>query len=171
MNEVKTLLVKALPPFPNSERPVLVYPRALTPGGDFAALFRKNGWRGIWINGVYAFDHFHADAHEALGCVAGWARLRLGGPAGAELQVSAGDALLLPAGMGHRSMAQSADFQIAGAYPPGQAPDLQRGSMEEYPQLLARARAVPLPDTDPVTGKGGAGLRHWRGQMNRRNEG
>lgn len=161
MNQAKPLLIAPKPPFPNAALPVLVYPQALGPGDDFAALFEKNGWRGIWVNGVYGFDHFHADAHEALGCVAGWARLRLGGPEGIEVKVQAGDAVLLPAGTGHRNLAQSADFSIVGAYPPGQSPDLQRGDVAAYPGLLTRARAVPLPETDPVTGAQGAVHQHW----------
>lgn len=156
-----TLLIASKPPFPNAELPVLLYPQALAPGGDYAALFRKSGWRGIWVNGVYTFDHFHADAHEALGCIAGWARLRLGGPEGIEVTVKAGDAVLLPAGTGHRNLAQSADFSVVGAYPPGQSPDMQQGDMSGYEGLLARARAVPLPDTDPVAGAGGAVRQHW----------
>jgi uncharacterized protein YjlB len=58
-------------------------------------------------------------------------------------------------------MASSADFLIVGAYPPGQSPDLQRGDVAAYPGLLTRARAVPLPETDPVTGAQGAVHQHW----------
>ena len=162
MSQAEPLFVAPRPPFPNAELPVLVYPQVLKPGEDFAVLFRKNGWTGIWVNGVYGFDHFHADAHEALGCVSGWARIRLGGPEGVEVTLRAGDAVLLPAGMGHRNMAQSEDFSIVGAYPPGQKPDLRRGDMAAYAGLLARARAVPLPLTDPVLGVDGAVRRHWQ---------
>lgn len=157
----QTLLIPARPPFPNAELLVLVYPGALKEPEGFPSLFRKNGWGGGWVNGVYAFDHFHAEAHEVLGCVSGWARLRLGGPEGVEVRVQAGDAVLLPAGMGHRNLAQSPDFRIAGAYPPGQSPDLQRGSAKDYATLLQRARAVPLPERDPVSGEEGLVQRYW----------
>ena len=163
MSQAEPLFVAPKPPFPNAVLPVLVYPQVLKPGEDFAVLFRKNGWMGIWVNGVYGFDHFHADAHEALGCISGWARIRLGGPEGVEVTLLAGDAVLLPAGMGHRNMAQSEDFSIVGAYPPGQRPDLRRGDMADYDALLTRARTVPLPLTDPVLGAEGAVRRHWLG--------
>lgn len=160
----RLLLISAQPPFPNAQLPVLIYPQALAQPADFPRLFRANGWTGVWVNGVYGFDHFHADAHEALGCISGWARLRLGGPQKVEFTIRAGDAVLLPAGVGHRNMAQSDDFSIAGAYPPGQSPDLQRGDPAAYEALLARARMVPLPLTDPVMGKEGLVQAHWQGQ-------
>lgn len=157
--EIKTLLIPAKPPFPNSELPVLIYPQALPGKAGFAALFRKNGWTGIWTNGVYEFDHFHARAHEALGCTKGWARLRLGGPEGLEVRVEAGDAVLLPAGMGHRNLEQSADFQIVGAYPPGQSPDMQYGEAADYERLMKRCRQLPIPSRDPVDGQP---FTHWQ---------
>lgn len=158
------LNIGPLPPFPNAELPVLIYPAALAAPEGFPALFRRRGWGGGWVNGVYGFDHFHADAHEVLGCISGWARLRLGGPGGEEVLLRAGDAVLLPAGMGHRRLAQSEDFSVAGAYPPGQSPDLQRGSAADYEAMLRRARSVPLPGTDPVLGEGGPVQAHWPGR-------
>lgn len=153
MQTAKKIIIPALPPFPNSGWPVLLHESA--PAADaraFEALFARHGWQGIWVNGVYAFDHFHARAHEALGVAAGWVRVRLGGPGGPEVTLRAGDAVILPAGVGHRRMAASADYLIVGAYPPGQTPDLQRGDPAGYEALAARAEQVPVPDRDPVTG-------------------
>ena len=98
MKQVSTLYIKELPPFPNSALPVLVYQQVYE-GQDapFENLFRQNGWTGLWVNGVYNFHHYHAKAHEALGCSSGWARLKLGGPEGVEVRVEKGDAVLLPA--------------------------------------------------------------------------
>lgn len=154
---IKTLFLPEKPPFPNAAWPVIWYRQMFGAGEqeDFAGLFEKRGWTGLWVNGVYAFDHFHARAHEALGCVAGWADLRLGGPEGEVLRLSKGDAALLPAGTGHRNLRQSADFSVVGAYPPGQSPDMQRGDEKVYQRLLTQARSLPRPRTDPVTDLGG----------------
>ncbi|MGI6234302.1 MAG: cupin domain-containing protein [Christensenellales bacterium] len=163
MKQVSTLYIKELPPFPNSALPVLVYQQVYE-GQDapFENLFRQNGWTGLWVNGVYNFHHYHAKAHEALGCISGWARLKLGGPEGVEVRVEKGDAVLLPAGVGHQLIKASGDFQVVGAYPKGQSPDLQRGDMREYERLKAAAKAARLPDTDPVMGIGGAVAEYWQ---------
>lgn len=139
--------------FPNSPLPVLLYRNACAgQRPDFPARFASNGWAGIWVNGVYAFHHYHASAFEALGCQAGWARLVLGGPDGQEVMVNQGDAVLLPPGTGHCLKECSPDFLIAGAYPKGQSPDMQRGGAGDFEALRQACRSVRLPDTDPVTG-------------------
>lgn len=163
MSEAEALYIRENKPFPNSTLPVLVYRSALQEGKPaFDRLFKQNGWTGVWVNGVYGFHHFHAEAHEALGCLSGKARLMLGGPDGLAVDIRAGDALLLPAGTGHCLLSCSHDFSIAGAYPKGQRPDLQEGSPSDYERLKAFARAVPLPASDPVLGGSGAASGAWR---------
>ena len=80
---------------PNNPRlPLVVYRGVLETGAGAAAaceaLFDANGWRGGWRGGVYPYHHYHSTAHEALGIVAGWARVRLGGENGALVDVAAG---------------------------------------------------------------------------------
>ncbi len=166
MEEFKLVVIPPAPPFPNSRLPVIVYPQAVEGKGDLAtrlvALFARHGWPDAWVNGVYSFDHFHAQAHEVLGCAKGSARLRLGGPHGEEFDIKAGDVVLLPAGTGHRRISASADFSIVGSYPAGQSPDMQRGSAEAYAMLKKLAGQVPLPDRDPVLGAGGPAVHAWR---------
>ncbi len=158
--EVSTLLIKELPPYPNARLPVLVYAQAEPDKPDFASLFRRNGFEGIWTNGIYSFHHFHATAHEALGCISGWAQILLGGPEGTLINVRKGDALLLPAGVAHKLVKASDDFRIVGAYPPGQSPDLQRGE-GDITRIKQSISKLPLPRTDPVTGTQGAVHTHW----------
>lgn len=155
-NEWQTLFIPPKPPFPNNALPVLVYPGALQPPYDYEALFHENGWQGIWTNGVYGFHHFHATAHEALGVHSGWARVQLGGPEGQEVRVQAGDAVLLPAGTGHKLLEASRDFSVTGAYPPGQSPDMERGDAKRLDACVASIRNVPIPARDPVYADGPA---------------
>lgn len=149
---------------PNSRLPVLVYRGVLateTPNkaGGFDRLFEANGWGGIWRDGVYDFDHYHSNAHEALGVAQGFATLQLGGDGGRTVEVKAGDALLLPAGTGHRRLSASEHFVVIGAYPRGQEHyDICR---TRSPEAELRISKVRLPATDPVAGANGPMLTLW----------
>ena len=73
-----------------------------------------------------------------------------------ELEVAAGDVILLPPGFGHRQVSMRRDFRICGAYPPGQEDYTVRKSDEGYDEAtLARIAAVPFPATDPLWGGDG----------------
>lgn len=158
-------------PFPNAALPVLLY-QGVFPDGKpgFESLFVRHQWSGMWVNGVYTFHHFHATAHEALGCLSGWADLLLGGPTGSLVRLAQGDAVLIPAGVAHQLVQASRDFSVLGAYPPGQSPDLQRGDREAYPRLKEMAARVPLPETDPVMGTQGGIYPHWHERRNKGKE-
>lgn len=151
---------------PNNNRfPALVYRQAFPAGqadlaGAMEKRFDENGWPPAWRNGIYDFHHYHSQGHEVLGIAAGTAELVLGGEGGRELGVSAGDVLLLPAGTGHRRLDASSDFLVVGAYPPGQSGDILR----EAPTAAIRAAIARLgrPPTDPVSGREGPMLEHWR---------
>jgi uncharacterized protein YjlB len=134
--------------------PALVYRRVATSdAAAIEALFARNGWPPRWRDGIYDFHHYHTLGHEALGCARGRARVLLGGPDGREVEVAAGDVLVLPVGTGHRRLSASADFLVVGAYPPGQRADICREA--PAPAMLARIAALPPPETDPVGHRGG----------------
>lgn len=162
---ITCLQLQEAAPFPNSALPVLLYQGVFEAAPDFKGLFSRHQWTGMWVNGVYTFHYFHATAHEALGCLSGWAELLLGGPTGSPVRLAKGDAVLLPAGVGHQLLRASRDFSVLGAYPPGQSPDLQRGDTSAYPRLQAMAAAVPLPDSDPVTGQEDGLRLHWQSSL------
>ena len=151
--------------FANSVQPVVIYGQALAPDQATAEamekLFDGNGWPSQWRSGVHDFHHYHSTAHEALGIARGSARLMLGGPAGREFAVTAGDVVVLPAGTAHKLVSSSADFLVVGAYPPGQDWDLLRGEPGERPAADEAIAKVKLPVTDPVGGAGGAVLQKW----------
>ena len=105
--------------------------------------FAANGWGDAWINGIYPFQHYHATAHEVLGIARGQALVQFGGPNGPHLEVVAGDAVLIPAGVGHCRLDMSSDLSVVGAYPHGQTADLRRdkpvdfqGAAERIAKLL-----------------------------------
>jgi uncharacterized protein YjlB len=154
-------------PFPNNPQwQLLIYPAALSfsgedPAGELEALFEKNGWGRAWRNGIYAFHHFHSNAHEVLGIFRGRVRVQFGGPQGVKLELTAGDVAVLPAGTAHRNLKSSADLGVVGAYPPGDEYDLLRGKEEELPRAVANIRQVRKPAKDPVFGTAGGLCEHW----------
>lgn len=157
--------------FPNTtaRRPLLLLRGALRPDGadDPAALveavFARWAWTNSWRNGIYGFHHYHSTSHEALGCYAGQASVRLGGPTGRGITatVRAGDVLVIPAGVAHCNLGSSPDFAVVGAYPDGRRWDLLRGGAGERPAADARIAALPLPEFDPVLGPHGPLRQFW----------
>lgn len=145
---------------PNNVRlPVVIYRAALASDGPsladrFEALFSGHGWPANWRDGIFDYHHYHSTAHEVLGVISGSATLEIGGPEGRRIEVSAGDALMLPAGTGHRCLSANEDFKVVGAYPQGQDWDICRQAADD----AARARMAALPDPryDTVTGERGA---------------
>ena len=115
--------------------------------------FAANGWSNAWINGIYAFQHYHATAHEVLGLARGSARVQFGGLEGPVVVVSAGDVVLIPAGVGHCRIDASADLSVVGAYPGGAVPDLQRAMQDARLAAMTTIPLVPPWRNDPVTGK------------------
>lgn len=126
----------------------------------FEALFARNGWRPSWRNGIFTYPHFHSTSHEVLGIAQGSVRVRLGGETGVEVELRAGDVVLIPAGVGHQNLQASADLLVVGAYPQGAKADLLQDASGD-PAIRARIAAVPLPRTDPVKGQDGFSHPAW----------
>lgn len=164
--EVQTHLLGDDGTIPNSVLPLLVYPEIVdVSAGDaaeaFEHLFHGNGWDRSWRNGILAYRHYHSTAHEVLGIARGAAKVEFGGPRGVELDVTAGDAVLIPAGVSHFNLGASSDLLVIGAYPPGPDYNLCRDSPAEYEAAVAEVARVPRPATDPVGGSGGGLHSHW----------
>ncbi|MGM3422807.1 cupin domain-containing protein [Pseudomonas sp. Snoq117.2] len=152
---------------PNSRLPVLLYRQIPLEGTDRAAalerLFADNAWPPQWRYGVYDYHHYHPNAHEALGVARGQATLRLGGEQGQDVAVTAGDVVVLPAGTGHRNLESSADFLVVGAYPPDQQDFItQRADPAAHARSVELIAQVPLPTSDPVSGREGVLPTLWR---------
>ena len=125
-------------------------------------LFASHGWGGSWRDGVFPFHHFHSNAHEVLGFVAGEATVLLGGPGGEPVTIVAGDVVVLPAGTGHKRESASEDLLVVGAYPAGQENfDLRRGDEDELDEVRRNVASVPLPALDPSGGDTGPLVRAW----------
>ena len=152
---------------PNNVLPFVVYKDAIDVGRDHPEktiedLFGSNGWGDMWRNGIYDFLHYHATVHEVLGIARGVARVRFGGNSGKELELSAGDIAILPAGTGHQCLKASADFSVVGAYPLGAKMHVTRPTPDNHAKALKTIPDVKLPDSDPLLGQDGPLTRLWQ---------
>lgn len=155
--------------FPNNELlPLLFYKNALMldksekeNATDIEKLFRKNDWKNSWKDCIYDYHHYHSTAHEAMGIYSGSAKIQIGGPQGIMLEISKGDVLIIPAGVAHKSVHGTEDFQCVGAYPTGQEYDIKYGEDGERPEADINIANVLLPTHDPVFGKQGPLDKWW----------
>lgn len=152
---------------PNSRLPLLIYQGALVlpkddPAASIEALLHANQWGNDWRNGIFSYHHYHSTAHETLFVYSGSAKVQLGGEAGPIETISAGDVIIIPAGVGHKNLGASSDFHVVGAYPPSQNVDMNYGKSGERPRVDENIARLALPTTDPVFGKSGPLLDHWR---------
>lgn len=151
---------------PNSRLPLLIYRQAVTRADvspeRMEALLDKGGWPPRWRSTIFTYHHFHSTAHEVLAVASGEARVMMGGPKGDELAISAGDVIVIPAGVGHKRLSSSGDFLVVGGYPPGQDWDLLRGAPGERRAADENIARVPMPETDPVFGPSGPLIDLWR---------
>jgi uncharacterized protein YjlB len=154
--------------FPNNPtHPLVVYKRAIrmeTGGGaeTIETIFLSNEWGRSWRNGIYPFHHYHSTAHEVLGIYQGNARVQFGGENGPILAISAGDVVIIPAGVAHKNINSSSDFRVVGAYPAGQSWDMNYGKKGERPAADRNIAGVPDPGKDPVYGIKSALIKLWK---------
>lgn len=113
----------------------------------FTNQFAVNGWRAPWQIPLHEFHHYHLNTHKVLGVCDGAVQIQLGGPMGEIVELSAGDAIVVPAGLAHRNVAQSDDLMFVTAYPGGTAPDFHQGGG-------ALAQGALKPMADPILGFG-----------------
>ena len=134
---------------PNSVLPVVVFPGAVNGAANslpatMRETFRKNGWTNNWTAGIYPYPHYHSNTHEVLGVVRGSCTVQLGGPEGYNLQATAGDVIVLPAGVAHACYTTST-YAVIGGYPGGRSWDLNtEDTAHPSPEEL------PVPGRDPV---------------------
>ncbi|TVY36647.1 Uncharacterized protein LSUB1_G005719, partial [Lachnellula subtilissima] len=166
------------PHVPNSPLPVLIY-RSAIPLPASPALVCSTIEPHHWLKGGifkhYPTHHFHSVTHECYAVFKGHSKLLLGqGPLDVDgdegedrlvVEVAEGDAIVLPAGVAHCCLESSKDYEYVGLYPEGSPHwdnNFCRAGEEETMQKARNARAVPVPDSDPVFGVGGPLVGIWK---------
>jgi uncharacterized protein YjlB len=111
---------------------------------------------------MYSTTHYHSTTHEVLCVFRGRATLLFGGeenPGKVEAEVGAGDAIVVPAGVGHRlleDLSKDGDggFEMVGGYPVGCGWDMCYGKKGEEEKARNVARVKWL-EKDPFYGEDG----------------
>ena len=127
-------------------------------------ILRNNQWPPDWHSsfGMYPRHHFHSDTHELIAVTRGKLTGRFGGHDGIGAMLSAGDVVVIPAGVGHFGESITEDLRLTGAFPAGCGiHDFRLGYPEEYSAMMQRARNVPVPAMDPMFGAGGPLPKLW----------
>jgi len=151
----------------NPARPLLIYRDTLEGSGEelacrFEETFRRNGWPPAWRYTVYDYAHYHSTAHEVIGIFRGEADVRFGDDAGFTARLSAGDTVVIPAGVSHQRLWQTDDFQGVGAYPAGcEVDEIRKDSDESLEDAAARIAALDVPN-DPLAGHDGPLVGIWK---------
>lgn len=166
---VETIYLTENEPYPNSSLPVLYYENGLSDALDdtFDAegvlqLFENNGYTNGWKGIIEDRHHFHSTAHEALAITKGEVKVQLGGQNGEMRTLRQGDVVLLPAGVAHKRLDGSDNFEVVGAYPlNGPDFDMEYGDASNYKGIKENIANVARPLTDPVTGNPGDIDEYW----------
>lgn len=173
MSTIEALLVRDDGAFlPNNDQlPVIIYHQVFDPkevsASKWEQLFQKNNFGKSWRDGIFTFHHYHSTAHEALGCYGGRARVRLGGDnekVRKDVELTAGDCILIPTGVAHKNLGQDADFAVVGAYDlDGKSYDMNYGKdAEERRKAEENMKQVKVPRMDPVVGANDGLNQYWK---------
>lgn len=110
---------------------------------------------------MYSTTHFHSTTHEVLCISHGRAKLCFGhedNPKRVETEVSRGDVVVVPAGVGHRLLDDvEGGFEMVGSYPKGKQWDMCYGKKGEE-EKVEGIKQVKWFDKDPVYGNEGPAL-------------
>ncbi|KAL4900340.1 hypothetical protein BDW74DRAFT_96468 [Aspergillus multicolor] len=147
-------------------KPLMIYHQAFDASSDELSkhLERIGEVSPSWTYSMYTQTHFHSTSHEVLGVILGSAKLCFGGegnPDRFEPEVSNGDLITVPAGVGHRLLSETAKvqgpFQIIGAYPRGKSWDMCYGRPGEE-DSCRNIESLDWVQADPLYGEGGPAM-------------
>ncbi len=151
---------------PNNLLPVIIYRNVYNTDNNAQWLercFQMNNWTNNWRDIVLPYDHFHSTTHEVLGVSKGSVSLKIGGQKNGKIfEVSAGDVLILPAGVGHFAVSEHKNYEIVGGYPDGKSWDMMTGTAEERKAAFRNMALLTIPTTDPVFGANGGLIDLWK---------
>ncbi|OAL03010.1 cupin domain-containing protein [Phaeosphaeriaceae sp. SRC1lsM3a] len=161
---ISTHLIPSHSLIPNTtphSHPLFIYHSAYPPSTSPSTIeshLPLNRLTPQWRYTMYSTSHFHSTTHEVLCVFSGRAKLLFGGeanPGKVEAEVSAGDVLVVPAGVAHRLVEDvEGGFSMVGAYPKGCSWDMCYGKGGEG-DLSWKVGDVKWFEKDPLYGEDG----------------
>ncbi|KAM0326599.1 hypothetical protein ACHAQA_006468 [Verticillium albo-atrum] len=176
---------------PNNVLPVLVYRNVLPlPYNEATAseVLEAHGWEKRGTFGTIIIKHFHPNTHECYGIFQGSSELIFGAgraddaAAGVTCRVSAGDVVVVPAGVAHASVPtvgrpkvkwdldeDELHYQYVGVYPrEGPIWKVEYGKEEigKDDPLFDEIAQVAVPVDDPISGPNGPLCQIWKAARN-----
>lgn len=144
---------------------------------------RQNGIEPQWTYGMYPFSHYHT-VHEVLSILSGDATLRFGGEGDAEyvvesvnsdvpieIDISAGDVIVVPAGVAHRHVEERHGFSMLGSYVRGVSWDMNNcKNVQEEKSAIEKIKKLPPLESDPLYGncEDSPVKRFWKSQLHQK---
>lgn len=126
--------------------------------GDAGLCLRMVFANEHWKLQMYSTSHFHSTSHELLCISTGSARLCFGhedNPSNITPTVSAGDVIVVPAGVAHRLLEDiEGGFEMVGSYPKGKSWDMCYGKKGEE-KKIKEIEKLGWWKRDPVFGDEG----------------
>ncbi|KAL0481099.1 hypothetical protein AKO1_012861 [Acrasis kona] len=155
--------------FPNNSKlPLLIYNGVFHESDhgeamaeSFERLYESNNFKPSWRYGVYPYFHYHSNTHEILGVFSGNAELLFGGDEGIRCKVKAGDLVVIPAGVAHRSVKTSQEFCCVGGYPSSSPHYDMNYEKDTDNNKQSKILDVPIPSNDPIYGPQGPLIDKW----------
>lgn len=165
--EIITEIIPSQDYFPgNSRYPLLIYKQCFSNKNisekSIQSQLTRNDWTNSWVDSIYDYHHYHSNTHEVLVIILGNCQVQFGGVSGSIYTVEQGDAIIIPAGVAHKSLNMSNNFRCIGAYPLDVDYDMNYGHKEEYSVALKAIKQVELPKRDPIFGEKGTLFNYWK---------
>ena len=155
---------------PNSRLPVLIYRRAfdlnkLHVKERLRKVIEENGWtiRLVGDSVVSTHLHYHSWAHEVLVALKGHATLQIGGKKGRDIELNAGDAMAIPAGVAHKRLDKAENFTVASLFLKGVHWNVCTDLPEPYKRAKKEIPRAKMPIADPIYGVDGPLMKYWAG--------
>ena len=156
-SDIVSLIIDENGYFPGNTRfPFLIYKNAFNLNNfktaDVETFLKNHAWYKPWVNGIFKYHHYHSNNHETLIVFEGTCDVEIGGEKGKVFTVKKGDCIVIPAGVSHKNIKASTNFQCVGGYGFDVDYDMNFGKESELAVAKENIKKVGMPAGDIFNG-------------------